>query len=238
MLPNNTIWWLSTNGQKIWIESRDLEQDKFKEKGYSIKSDIISYTGKPVGELTTSRLESRKRKDAWIVKVESVLDIYPELVEEIKKKEVENKKKKKEATSKNRKSAIPKPFVTKEEPKKDLVTTNNMQPENIEVRSVDTFKDTTSHGNIVEHGKDEKPKIDTFDVNSPYVSLIKDEVEKSIDGVSMTFPAIKAKMGGEFLNMHDLRIFYGLQKILSNVGIKVEQGYKERRHAIIMKKIS
>ena len=230
MLPNNTIWWLSTNGQKIWIESKDLEQDKFKEKGYSVKSDIISYTGKPVGELTTSRLESRKRKDAWILKVESVLDIYPELVEEIKQKEIENKKKKKDVASKNRKCAVPKPFIIKEEPKREFAKTNNVPSENIEIKNADTFKDAKPR-------IDEKPKIDTFDVNSPYVSLIKDEVEKSADGVTMTFPAIKAKMGGEFLNMHDLRIFYGLQKILSDVGIKVEQGYKERRHAIIMKKM-
>ena len=246
MLPNNTIWWLSTNGQKIWIESKDLEQDKFKEKGYSVKSDIISYTGKPVGELTTSRLESRKRKDAWILKVESVLDIYPELVEEIKQKEIENKKKKKDAASKNRKCAVPKPFIIKEEPKREFAKTNNVPSENIEIKNADTFKyvniskDANISKDVIIHSdtfKDEKPKIDTFDVNSPYVSLIKDEVEKSADGVTMTFPAIKAKMGGEFLNMHDLRIFYGLQKILSDVGIKVEQGYKERRHAVIMKKM-
>lgn len=268
MLPNNTIWWLSTNGQKIWIESKDLEQDKFKEKGYNIKRDTIFHTGQAVGELTTSRLESRKRKDAWIVKVESVIDIYPELVEEIRKKEIENKKKKRDQTSKNARRAVPKAFITREAPKKESTKTDNMPDRNVETKDVDTLgdtniykymnmskdvnvpkaenvskddsvsKDTIDHDSDKEPRRIKEPKKDSFDVNGPYVSWIKEEVEKSPDGIKMSFPSIKEKMGGEFMNMHDLRIFFGLQKILLNVGIKVEQGYKAREHAIVMKKIS
>lgn len=228
MLPNNTIWWLSTNGQKIWIESKDLELDKFKEKGYNIKSDIIFHTGKAVGELTTSRLESRKRKDAWILKVESVIDIYPELTEEIQKKDAENKKKRKELASKNRRRPIPKAFITKEEPKREQSNANNAEAENIESKNIGTFEQIVN----------KEQRKDSFDINSPYVSWIKEEVEKSADGITMSFPSIKEKMGGEFMTMHNLRIFFGLQKILSGIGIKVEQGYKAREHAIIMKKIS
>ena len=262
MLPNNTIWWLSTNGQKIWIESKDLEQDKFKEKGYNVKRDTIFHTGQAVGELTTSRLESRKRKDAWIVKVESVIDIYPELVEEIHKKEVENKKKKRDLTSKNVRRAVPKAFIAREVPKKEPAKTDSVPDKNVEIKDVDKLKDTNAYKYVntskdinaikdenvskdtMDHDSDKEPrnikepKKDSFDVNDPYVLWIKEEVEKSPDGIKMSFPSIKEKMGDEFMNMHDLRIFFGLQKILSNVGIKVEQGYKAREHAIVMKKIS
>lgn len=230
MLPNNTIWWLSTNGQKIWIESKDLEQDKFKEKGYNIKRDIIFHIGQAVGELTTSRLESRKRKEAWIVKVDSVIDIYPELIEEIQKKEVENKKKRKESASKNRKNSPPRAFVVREEPKKETTKIDNVETVKTEIKDAGTSKDDT------EHEDNKEPQRDIFDVNSPYVSWIKDEVEKSADGITISFPSLKEKMGGEFMNMHDLRIFFGLQKILSSIGIKVEQGYKAREHAVVMKK--
>lgn len=227
MLPNNTIWWLSTNGQKIWIETKDLEKNKFEEKGYNIKHDTIFHAGQAVGELTTSRLESRKRKDAWIVKVESVMDIYPELSEEIKRKEIEIKKKKKELASKNRKRPVPKAFVFKEEPKNEATKVDNTETGNIETKNIGKF----------EHVYDKEPKRDSFDINGPYVSWIKEEVEKSANGITISFPSIKEKMGGEFMTMHDLRIFFGLQKILSNIGIKVEQGYKEKQHAIVMKKI-
>jgi len=228
MLSNNTIWWLSTNGQKICIESKDLELDKFKEKGYNIKHDTIFHAGQAVGELTTSRLESRKRKDAWILKVESVIDIYPELSDEIQKKDAENKKKRKELASKNRRRPIPKIFITKEEPKMEQSKTNNSEDGNIETKNIGTFEQIVN----------KEQRKDSFDINSPYVSWIKEEVEKNADGITMSFPSIKEKMGGEFMTMHNLRIFFGLQKILSSIGIKVEQGYKAREHAIIMKKIS
>jgi len=71
------------------------------------------------------------------------------------------------------------------------------------------------------------------------VSLIKDEVEKSEAGkVILQYGTQKEKMGGEFLEMHDLRVFYGLKKILLNVGISVEQGRIKNEHAVIMKKMS
>lgn len=230
MLPNNTIWWLSTNGQKIWIESKDLEKDKFKEKGYNVKRDTILHTGQAVGELTTSRLETRKRMDAWIVKVESVIDIYPELIEEIQKKDAENKKKRRELASKNRKRPAAKTFVIKEEPKKETPKTNDTEAENIETKNIGTSEQVANK----EINKEQRR--DSFDVNSHYMTWIKDEVEKNTNGITISYPTMKEKMGGEFINMHDLRIFFGLQKILSSIGIKVEQGYKNREHAIIMKK--
>jgi hypothetical protein len=243
MLPNNTIWWLSTNGQKIWIESKDLELNKFKEKGYNIKRDLILHTGQAVGELTSSRLESRKRKDAWIVKVESAIDIYPELMQEIKKKEIEIKKKKKELASKNRRNSKQR-IVTREVPKEQPVRSDGAKenPEEPKKSPEDEPKkspeDEPKKSPEDEPKKIVEPKRDSFDANSPYVSWIKDEIEKSADGITISFPSIKEKMGGEFMSMHDLRIFFGLQKILSSVGIKVEQGYKAREHAIVMKKIS
>lgn len=232
-LPNNTIWWLSTNGQKIWIESKELEIHKFKEKGYSVKQDTIVRAGQSVGDLTTSRLESRKRKDAWILKVESAIDVYPELVEDIKKKDIENKKKKKESTSKNRKYVVPKALITRMEPNKEPTKADNVNTTSAETKNVESFNDT------VEYRDNDKPKKDCFDINSPYVSWIKDEVAKGVDGkIIVPFPILKEKMGGEFVNMHNLRIFFGLQKILSSVGIKVEQGYRAREHAVVMKKTS
>jgi hypothetical protein len=178
--------------------------------------------------------------------MESVLDIYPELVEEIKKKDAENKKKRKELASKNRKGVIPKKFVAKEEQKKEPTKIDDAKIAKPEIKNADTFKDVgkfrdthvdvgTSE-DIVEHENSKEQQRATFDINDPYVSWIKEEVEKSAEGITMSFPSIKEKMGGEFTGMHDLRIFYGLQKILLNIGIKVEHGYKARDHAIVMKK--
>ena len=82
-LPNNTVWWLSSDGKKIWIESECLEQEKFKEKRYNIANDMIFYSRKEMGELTTSRLNSRRHKESWVIKLDAILDIYPELLEEI-----------------------------------------------------------------------------------------------------------------------------------------------------------
>ncbi len=227
-LPNNTIWWLSTDGQKVWIESEDIEQDKFKEKGYNVKGDIIYHAGQVIGELTGSRLNSRKRKDAWIIKVASVTDIYPELIEEIKKKDLEDKKKRKESASKNKKSVTQKNFarstnVISEGVKKDQL--------------VDKISKNDGEDNK-EYIVNKESKKDCFDVNSPYVSWLKEEVEKSIDGkVMLSFPTLKEKMGGDFLNMHDLRIFFGLKKILSDIGIVAEQGRTKKEHVVILKKV-
>ncbi len=95
-LSNNTVWWISKDGKKVWIESKDLEEQKFSQKGYSIIKDRI-FSSKPrkqVGELTGSRLERRLYKDSWLIALSAFLDIYPELIEEIGNKSIEEKKKK------------------------------------------------------------------------------------------------------------------------------------------------
>lgn len=128
-LPNNTVWWLSRDGKKIWIESSDLEHDKFQKKGYNIAHGRIFYKGKDVGELATSRLDRRIREDAWIIKLEAILNIYPELVEDIEKKKIEEKKKKKLAPTKEKKKTnieAKKEIVEfKEGPKKDKEPVRN-----------------------------------------------------------------------------------------------------------------
>ncbi len=239
ILSNNTVWWLSTDGQKIWIESKDIEQDKFKEKGYNVKEDIIYRAGDIVGELTASRLNSRKKKDAWVVKLAYATDVYPELIEEIKKKDAEDKKKKRGSSSKNRNNIYQKNIYQKntyqrnnatiEEPKKDQYKNGIML----------TVEKETNISIGQTGNKDVKePKKDCFDINGPYVPWIKDEVEKSVDGkVMISYNNIKEKMGGDFLNMHDLRIFFGLKKILSDVGISVEQGRTKKEHVVIFKKL-
>lgn len=208
-LPNNTVWWLSRDGQKIWIESRDLEQHKFKEKGYNIVHGRIFYKRKDVGELTTSRLDSRINKDAWIIKLEAILDIYPELIEDIERKKIEEKKKKKSAPIKEIKKVATKKIEIIEEYKKD----------------------------VEEPRKDKEPVKDYFDINRPYVAYIKDEIDKNNGKLIISYKNLKEKMGEEFLNMHDIRIYLGLKKILSKIGIVVESISIKGKNIIIMKKI-
>lgn len=203
-LPNNTVWWLSRDGLKIWIESRDLEHEKFKQKNYIISHGRIFHGRKDVGELATSRLDRRKGKDAWIIKLQAILDIYPELEEEIQRKEIEDKKKVK-TVSKNKISNN-----VKEEPRKE----------------------------IVEQSKNNKePVRDYFDINRPYVTWIKDEIDKNNGKMIISFKNLKEKMGDEYLNMHDIRIHFGLKKILSNIGITVEARSIKGESVAIMKKI-
>jgi hypothetical protein len=197
-LPNNTIWWLSTNGQKIWIESKDLEQDKFKEKGYRVTNDRIFHTTMDIGELTTSRLQSRRHKDAWIIKLGAVLDVYPELIEEIKRKEIEEKNKKRTRIVKK---AYRIGTTREEHHNDDIIEGNNAEPDN---------NQNNDHTNY-------------FDIDRPYVTWIKDEIDKSEKGeIIISLKELKNKMGEEFEEMNDFRIFFGLNKILSNIGIKVE----------------
>lgn len=78
-LPNNTVWWISRDGKKVWIESRELENQKFIDKEYDIEKDRI-FASKPkrqIGELTGSRLEGRLYKDSWRITLDAFLDIYP-----------------------------------------------------------------------------------------------------------------------------------------------------------------
>lgn len=212
-LPNNTVWWLSTNGQKIWIENKDLEQGKFKGKGYHVTEDRIFHAMKEVGELTTSRLESRKHKKAWIIRFDSMLDVYPELVEDIKRKEIEEKKKKRTGSRDRRE--IRKEFKVNYTPE-----TNN-----------------TGSGSA-ESGPINEPKKDYFDISRPYVTWIKDDIDKSETGeLVIAFKDLKSKMGAEFEKMDDFRIFFGLNKILPNIGIKVESKIIKRESMAILRKI-
>lgn len=218
-LPNNTIWWLSTNGQKIWIESKDLEQEKFEEKGYYRSNDRIFHTQKEMGELATSRLESRKRKDAWIIRLDAMLDVYPELIEEIERKEIEEKKKKKINRSPKNKREVRKEFkadsVIKEH-KNDIVETNSVE---------------------VGKNPNKEPVRSYFDVDSPYVAWIKDEIDKSEKGeILVPYKDLKSRMGEEFEKMDDFRIYFGLNKILSNIGITVESQSSKRGNIAVIKK--
>ena len=210
-LPNDTVWWLSKDGSKIWIESKDLEQDKFRDKNYSIERDIIFYARKDVGELAASRLDSRKGEDAWAIKLQAITDIYPELLEEINRKEIEENKKKRTKTSpkdkKGTKIASKKKII--EDPKKDIIEIN----------------------------KNKEPVINYFDSNRPYVTWIKDEISKNENG-EMIIPIkdLKEKMGDEFIKLDNFRIYFGLNKILAGTGITVELGSAKKECIVIIKK--
>src|SRR3990167_1772194 len=114
-LPNNTVWWISKDGKKVWIESNQLENQKFIDKGYDIIKDRIfnPKIKKQVGELAGSRLERRLYKDSWIVTLDTFLDIYPDLLSEIGNKSIEEKKKKRQTKSVT-KSKTPKTLSQKE----------------------------------------------------------------------------------------------------------------------------
>ena len=212
-LPNNTVWWLSTDGKKIWIESEDLEQEKFKDKKYNIVNDRIFYVRKDVGELATSRLDSRKHKAAWIIKLEAILDVYPELLEEINRKEIEEKKKKRTKVSSKDKKIEYKKEIIKEEPK----VIEEHKKEIIEIN---------------------KSKELVFDINRPYVAWIKDEISKSEDDkIIIPIEVLKEKMGEEFTKLDNFRIYFGLNKILAGTGITVELGSAKRECIAIIRKI-
>src|SRR3990167_1794003 len=100
-LPNNTVWWISKDGKKVWIESNQLENQKFIDKGYNIVKDRIfnPKIRKQVGELAGSRLERRLYKDAWIITLDAFLDIYPDLISAIGNKTIEEKKKQRQTKS-------------------------------------------------------------------------------------------------------------------------------------------
>jgi len=221
-LANNTIWWLSTNGEKIWIESKEIEQEKFQEKGYRVADDRIFSAVREIGELTVSRLESRKRKEAWIIKVDAMLNVYPELVEEIRRKDIEEKKKKKTGVSHKSKREIKKIYPVKidsiiDEHKDDIVEE----------------KDNTESEKI----PDNKPVRDYFSVDRPYVTWIKDEIDKSkIGEMIISFKDLKGKMGEEFEEMDNFRIFFGLNKILPKIGLTLQTRIIKKENMAIIKK--
>lgn len=253
-LPNNTIWWLSTNGQKIWIENKDIEREKFKEKGYRLTGDRIYNSRREVGELTTSRLESRRRKDAWIIHVESVLDVYPELLEEIRRKEIEEKKKKRigtSLTSSNSNSSKRRDKNVIKEIKEDVIKDikrnvtkeeDDEDDEDDEYNSIDEdqnkYIENNNNGNDIKSSVVKKKSSEEyFNINRPYVSIIKDEVENSEKGeLIMSFKDLKSKMGGDFEKIDDFRIFFGLNKILPNIGLIVESRYIKRESMAIIKR--
>jgi len=219
-LQNDTIWWLSTDGQKIWIESKDLEKEKFKEKGYSTTEDRIFSASREIGELSTSRLESRKRKEAWIIKIEAMLHVYPELTEEIKRKEIEEKKKKR--TGALRKKEIKRTYpvktdyIAKENRDETIEEKDHIEPEKI---------------------PDNKPVQDFFSTDRPYVTWIKDEVDKSkIGELIISFKDLKSRMGVEFEEMDNFRIFFGLNKVLPSVGLTLQSRIIKRENMAIIRK--
>ncbi len=228
-LPNDTVWWLSTNGKKIWIESKDLEQEKFKEKEFNIINDRILYAQKEVfysaqeaGELTTSRLESRKRQDAWVINVDAMLTVYPELIEEIKRKEIEEKKKKKPGVSSKKGREKRREFEA------------NYTKEVYKYESLGKDESSESDNSHIK-----KPVGDYFSVDRPYVIWIKDELEKSEKGeLIISFKDLKSKMGEDFEKMDDFRIFFGLNKILSSIGMVLESKIIKRESMALIKKIN
>jgi len=219
-LPNDTVWWISTDGNKVWIESKDIENQKFSEKGYNIVKDIIfnHRIKKQVGELTGSRLERRLYEDAWIIKLNAFLDIYPDLIEEIGNKSIEEKKKKRQTRS-----------VTKS-------TKKSKTPKTLPQREIEKV--------LEQEGEQDKKKEEKiiersyFDTEYPYVEWIKGEIDKSPDGeLKILSDDMKEKMGGEYLSMHTMRIYFGLKKILPGIGIDIELGKLKGKSALIMKKI-
>ena len=248
-LPNDAIWWLSKDGLKIWIESKDLELKKFTDKAYNIKYDrLYKERVGEVGELTSSRLESRKWKKAWVIKLGPMIDIYPELVEEINRKTIEEKKRKKTITRPTRKFVKPnnvidnKPKIEVVEHKTEVANPNIETAEcKAEIATTDCKQETIENSEkaveskVVKEFKKEQ-KRDFFDINRPYVKLLKDEINKN-GKLTITYKNLKEKMGEEFLTMPDMRIQYGLKKVLSSIGIDVYPGVLQKESALVMEKI-
>jgi len=238
-LPNDTVWWLSTDGKKIWIESENLDQEKFKEKGCNIVHGRIFCARKEVGELTTSRLDSRRHKDAWIIKLDTMLYVYPELMEEIHRKEIEGKKKKKKRVSSKGKKEQNKELVNKElekEQNKELEK-ERKEDKDPKIYIKEEPKKEVIEKDEIEH-KDREPIRNYFDINRPYIKWINDEICKNGNS-KLTIPLkdLKEKMGDEFVKMHDIRIYFGLNKVLSSIGITIELRSIKGENVAIIKKI-
>lgn len=224
-LPNNTVWWISKDGKKVWIESNQLENQKFIDKGYNIVKDRIfnPKIRKQVGELAGSRLERRLYKDSWIITLDAFLDIYPDLISAIGNKTIEEKKKQRQ--TKSTKSKTKSKILPRELPK-----------------DIDKNKEDEDEQEYVnENGKEKKQeKIiekSYFDITHPYVEWIKGEIDKSPDGeVKILSDDMKEKMGKEYLNMHVMRVYFGLKKVLPEIGIDIELGKLKGKSALIMKR--
>lgn len=220
-LPNNTVWWISTDGKKVWIESKELENKKFVDKGYGIVKDRIfnHRIKKQVGELTGSRLERRLYKDSWIVTLDAFLDIYPDLVSDIRDKSIEEKKKKRHTRS-----------ITKS-------TTKYNAPKILPHKEQEDVNKKLGQEGEQEKKEEKIIEKSYFDITYPYVEWIKGEIDKSPNGeLKILSDDMKEKMGKEYLNMHDMRIYFGLKKISTEIGIDVELGKSKGKSALIMKK--
>ena len=206
-LSNKTVWWISRDEKNVWIESKELETQKFVDKEYVIEKDRI-FGSKPrrqVGELTGSKLERRLLKDSWRITLDAFLDIYPDLVSEIENRSTEEKKKKRQKKSKTESKAKPNVPALNEKlaPQKDI--------------------------------QDNKKSY--FDITSPYVEWVKGEIDKSPDGeLKILSDDMKEKMGKDYLNMHIMRIYLGLNKVLSEIGIDVKLGQFKGKSLLIMKR--
>jgi hypothetical protein len=231
-LPNNTVWWISRDGKKVWIESKALENQKFIDKGYNIEKDRI-FSSKPrrqIGELTGSRLERRLYKDSWRITLDAFLDIYPTFISEIENKALEEKKKKRQTRTKTE-SKVPK-IHELEKVNEGLEKGNNGELEKVKI-------DEELKVRAGEQDNKEKTEKSYFDVAQPYVEWIKGEIDKSPNGeLKILADEMKEKMGKEYINMHVMRIYFGLKKILPEVGIGVELGGLKGKSALIMKKES
>ncbi len=224
-LPNNTVWWISKDGKKVWIESGELEKQKFSEKGYNVVKDRIfsSKIKKQVGELASSRLERRLYKAAWIITLNTLLDVYPNLVSEIEKKTIEERNK----TLKKKQTKSPSKKLLEENKIENKIDKENEIENKIEEK-----------GQKLNGGQEEKKKISNksyFDIKCPYVEWIKGEVNKNPE-LKILSENMKEKMGEEYLNMHDIRIYFGLKKILTEIGINIELGKFKGKSLLIMKK--
>lgn len=226
-LSNNTVWW-TRDGKKVWIESKELESQKFRDKGYNIIKDRIfsSKIKKQIGEMVGSRLERRLYQDAWVITLDAFLDIYPDLIKEVENINFEEEKKKRRQTRSK--------IESKTKPKRPKILPQAM-PKEIEK------KDEEQDVNEKEGQEKKQEKIiekSYFDVTHPYVEWIKGEISKSPDGeLKMLSDDMKEKMGGEYQKMHVMRIYFGLKKILPVIGIDIELGSLKGKSALIMKKI-
>lgn len=251
-LSNDTVWWLSTDGKKIWIESENLDQERFKDKGYNVTHGRIFRARKEAGELATSRLDSRRRKDAWVIKLEAMIDVYPELLEEINRKELEDNKKKKTRSVSNGRKEIKKDDVA-EDIKKDIRDLGVDEDLNITISKEDIKKDIitedikkdiiTEEKNIVdpdnkEIAKRKAPVREYFGNDTPYLSWINDEIGKSENGrIVILLKDLKEKMGSDFVAMQDMRIYFGLKKVLANIGATIDLKNSKGNSIAVIKKI-
>ena len=248
-LPNDAIWWLSKDGLKIWIESKDLELKKFTDKTYNIRYDrLYKERVGEVGELTSSRLQSRKWKKAWVIKLGPMIDVYPELAEEINRQTIEEKKRKKTVTRSTRKGIKQNNFIDNK-PKIEVVEHKEEVADHkievteckTEIANTECKQDTVENSEEVVENKvvkefKKEQKRDFFDINRPYVKLLKDEINKN-GKLTITYKNLKEKMGEEFLTMPDMRIQYGLKKVMSSIGIDVYPGVLQKESALVMEKI-